>query len=975
MNQESRTNSHDGTFNWHLKPLAMALMTIGLSACNVSTVDSTGGVDTKPTDSAGIGDNAVSQSEMRTHALFAPSRAQLPSNIDLLFAKAKTTDGTASTYDSKPPVTTTINDLTGFSTIADIDLPLSARINADTLAGNVHLIQLNNSDDESLIDPLDLASITFASDDNNPVNTSLKYGTDFIAEQVILDSGATPAIRLLLKKPLLSNTKYVVALTAGIKDTSGKALVAAPEYEALVGNGTLFSTAFKPLRAPLQAWHKIAQGTEQSVANATSSAADSVVFSYAFTTAATNSVLMAMSAPELFVSNLLKNTAAMERALGKETQKTILANVLQGAGDGATERSVRLSEAYKNKLAKTLATGLIVAGTKQKVMLGSASFDRWNADNPFQAIPKNPNDWSASDYSNILAALKAAGSIDLTKLTFEAAKTGGALLKATVDRPQPRPFNLIKKGSVVIKVPLSRLFGAAANAESVQGMLSLPQFLPRKQDALNGHWTGSQAVGELLDRAFGNPYGTTPPKDSDGSLNVSARFPFAKRVGNADVPVLVTYPTDAGCTKPYKTVMFAHGFTANRTASLGVANALAKQSAGCFATVAIDFPGHGLDAAGKDRNGNKQRNGLFNAFEVAGFTDGTQTPFASTLAAIAKQASDASGKSPFAKLAERHENRFLNGQRELTEMVFTAGNETGNSGSTFLNPANLLQSRDHMRQAVMDLLNLNASLSKIDVDGDNNGDLDTNNVFFVGHSLGGIVGVPFVAINNAIAKGEFKSQSDLKPIKAMVIANAGGHIPKLIENSKTISERFLAGLQAKGLTQDSRAMATYLSVFAAALNDIDPLNYAALLTSTQTPVLMFELAGGGTIADGDGGETTKLPDALITAGGYPSDTVVPNSAEAPLDGVATGKSFLAGSTPLATQLGLEKVKVSISMGSEARLLRSVFKQGTHATFASADAITVFSAMMRQVAGFLRTNGQGLPISDDDLLKMNTEAED
>ncbi len=42
--------------------------------------------------------------------------------------------------------------------------------------------------------------------------------------------------------------------------------------------------------------------------------------------------------------------------------------------------------------------------------------------------------------------------------------------------------------------------------------------------------------------------------------------------------------------------------------------------------------------------------------------------------------------------------------------------------------------RDHLRQSVMDLLNLNASIENIDVDGDSVGDLDETNLYFVGHS-------------------------------------------------------------------------------------------------------------------------------------------------------------------------------------------------------------------------------------------------
>lgn len=81
--------------------------------------------------------------------------------------------------------------------------------------------------------------------------------------------------------------------------------------------------------------------------------------------------------------------------------------------------------------------------------------------------------------------------------------------------------------------------------------------------------------------------------------------------------------------------------------------------------------------------------------------------------------------------------------------------EAAQSGSLFINLSNFANSRDNNRQGTLDLLNLNASISQMDIDGDaNNGpDLDVSRVYFVGHSLGGINGIPFVSINNEIAGG------------------------------------------------------------------------------------------------------------------------------------------------------------------------------------------------------------------------------
>ncbi len=63
------------------------------------------------------------------------------------------------------------------------------------------------------------------------------------------------------------------------------------------------------------------------------------------------------------------------------------------------------------------------------------------------------------------------------------------------------------------------------------------------------------------------------------------------------VPVLVTYPADNACAKPYKTIIFQHGITTDRTSTLGFANQMAAFTSGCYATVAIDHPVHGVDAS------------------------------------------------------------------------------------------------------------------------------------------------------------------------------------------------------------------------------------------------------------------------------------------------------------------------------------------------------------------------------------------
>ena len=459
---------------------------------------------------------------------------------------------------------------------------------------------------------------------------------------------------------------------------------------------------------------------------------------------------------------------------------------------------------------------------------------------------------------------------------------------------------------------------------------------------------------------------------SEKSKNVTYRFPFAQHVEDVKVPVLVTYPTDAGCTKPaegWKTIIFQHGITTDRTASLGFANSMAAPAAGCFATVAMDLPTHGVDAYTTERNHTDEnplpkRYAAFNGFNVAGYveaTDPTKTPFAATLAALAE-----ANVATYADLQERHGNLALNDEQETVAMNFEAGNESGNSGDMFINLSNFQQTRDHLRQAVMDILNLNASIGDMDIDGDENTvDLDANNLHFAGHSLGAITGLTAVAVNNAIAKNPAIAVKELNEFKTAVLANPGGQLPKLLENSPNFSAKILPGLAAAaGLTQGMADLEKFFGVFQAPLDSVDPINFTDLLKSTETPVLMFEMVGEGAVSaadqnlDPNAGPVTGLPDILISAGGYPADTVVPNNANPALNGVETGKSYLAGTDPLIKQLDL--VEVAPTPTNQAgSLLVTKFDQGTHGTFSSADAPSVFKEMIEKTSTFMQGNGVGV----------------
>jgi len=270
------------------------------------------------------------------------------------------------------------------------------------------------------------------------------------------------------------------------------------------------------------------------------------------------------------------------------------------------------------------------------------------------------------------------------------------------------------------------------------------------------------------------------------------------------IPVLVAMPLACGAApvSGWPVTIFQHGITRNREDMLAVASSLAVGGAPalCTAVVAIDLPLHGV-------------------------TD-TSDPF-------------------YTKGFERTFDMDANG---------VAGASSGNiaaSGTFFINLSSTVTSRDNLREGAADLLNLAATVPNIHPGGAN---LDGTKVFFVGHSLGAIVGTDFLAASAAGAA----LNPTLTPVQAAVLAMPGGHITKLLTDSPAFATKINQGLAAQGLATGTQEYYDFLNEAQAVVEDGDPGNYAADAAS-GIPIHMIEVVGGHDSSS-------------------PPDKVVPNSA-------------------------------------------------------------------------------------------------
>jgi Pla-1/cef family extracellular lipase len=241
--------------------------------------------------------------------------------------------------------------------------------------------------------------------------------------------------------------------------------------------------------------------------------------------------------------------------------------------------------------------------------------------------------------------------------------------------------------------------------------------------------------------------------------------------------------------------------------------------------------------------------------------------------------------------------------------IINASNGFGGNTTDYFNLASLLTARDNTRQGIVDMLGLRLGLNAVVDQTGGSVDLNGSQVFYVGQSLGSIVGASAVAMANSDLTNPALSVpqiNGLYDIQAASLHVPGGGIAgfliesasfgslvqgSLFAQTSTDFQVFLAQFAADNqlpvnvaigpayeafsanFTTEQQAAANALFsgfVFAAqtVIDSSDPNNLAEVLTET-TPVHMVEVIGGGLNDDGN---------VALT------DQVIPNSTALPLSG-------------------------------------------------------------------------------------------
>jgi hypothetical protein len=314
---------------------------------------------------------------------------------------------------------------------------------------------------------------------------------------------------------------------------------------------------------------------------------------------------------------------------------------------------------------------------------------------------------------------------------------------------------------------------------------------------------------------------------------------------------------------------------------------------------------------------------------------------------------------------ERHFGLFANATGAPAAMVFDPADAKGTdgSGSFYINLQNFLTTRDNNRQSVVDQMNLRATLFGSPAAGKAGvtlkrpaGDIDVtaaDPVYFAGHSLGTLTGMPFIASVNeddisetifTAADGSTNLPSAFNNIQSASLLTPGGGIVRLLENSPSFAPRILFGLEhPAGLTQGSASLEAFFNVAQAALDASDPVNFAARAHAT-TPILLSEVAG---------------------------DTVIPNAA----DNIEWGIPALQGTFPYevnesltvdvqvdsfpAPLSGTRPLTLGLADGLNSVLFTS-YGAGSHVTPTSGSPATVFVPMLCETLVTFGTTGTFCP---------------
>ncbi|MBV1921816.1 MAG: hypothetical protein KUG73_14155, partial [Pseudomonadales bacterium] len=794
-------------------------------------------------------------------------------------------------------------------------------------------------------------------------------------------------LRLSPLTPLMAETKYLLVVTKSLVDKDGVAIGESPNYALLSGDMLALAddSISSQVRPVVIEWERLAQQYFSF-----SDTSEGIALAYSFTTGGTSSVLESIASPSLYFEQQItvkaKQDAIKKLVIGSYNLSGFFNDTNINEGVSHSDEDVLVNALLHKMLTceSLIATECGKSGVNNPYYRVALAERITAGDDAFRDYIQEPG------VMHLLQLAVADAAITIKNHSENTIKIQSSLivdaLKEDLPTPSAQSSVFYRKdclGSVATgcSQPLNPFFPAPAYV--AQGQISLPYYLQTPVEeggVINpnpialGSWVADSALQESL--------------QAPTSEMITYRFPFPAEQAQLTVPIVAVYPNEAilsvsGQSKPeagWPVIIYQHGITTSRSMVLPMGDAFAfscvdsrdptlstPTGAPCFATVAIDQALHGIDTDG--------------SFMMHSVNDPD--------APIEPNIGD---NIPSSDLMERHFNFTANDVGMPTPMDYVA--DTGSSGSLFTSLFRFATSRDNLRQTTVDLMNLSASLGSMDIDGDGKTpDLDINRVYFVAHSLGGINGTPFLAVNSEL---KAKNADTVMPsIKAAALLNVGGGVAKLLENSPDVgfgADVVIPVLASVGLTQGTSTFETYMSVFQGVTDSADAMNYGAILrNNANMGLLLTEIIGG----DDDRVPDLDNPLQQVMAQ-VESDQTVGNDADInawPVTSIGPyttvlGNGFvisglpapLTGTEPLAAELGAIKTSDTIVNGKPVVAITR-FTKGSHGTPVTAglqqsngriidrfSSVDVFMEMLSEIVLLFASDGLAIEVSDSTVVE-------
>jgi len=309
------------------------------------------------------------------------------------------------------------------------------------------------------------------------------------------------------------------------------------------------------------------------------------------------------------------------------------------------------------------------------------------------------------------------------------------------------------------------------------------------------------------------------------------------------------------------------------------------------------------------------------------------------------------------------------------------------SATHYMNLASLLTTRDNLRQSTSDLLGLRLGLNflgGVHVDG-SPVKVDIANVHFLGHSLGAITGINFMALTNTLLDPQvdplFAVKTSSQAMPGVMVANfllESGAFGDVIKSSLTyaLSPEFQGYVAQKHPTgaSEGELVVAYQEFYAVlspeqqgALNGSfaefafaaqtvtdagDPANYAAMMAATHTPTHLIEVIGNG--------------------GDNLSDQVIPNTVSStPFGGTEGAIALLGlGESGISETTSDDESPVSGAVRYLFGHHSSILDPRAGSRGEAPDAAMTGAAtteMQSQIANFFSTNGHSITVQNEDIV--------